>query len=166
MQVVRIFGYQNYHSQQYFSDTDSSLTFEGSALNKTPFIAIICRHRTNVWKGVHRRKATGPERTRKARSLQIYKYSRRRVAICPGHLASPRGLPDCNPITSHTLPLSSPPSLYLSLSFSLSLFRSACSFVPCSRNPLSIQPISIFVSALLPQNDSSIVIESLAILTA
>lgn len=45
----------------------------------------------------------------------IYKYSRRRGAICPGHLASPLGLPDCNPITSHTFSLStSTPSLALS----------------------------------------------------
>ena len=37
---------------------------------------------------------------------RAYKYSRRRGAICPGHLASPPGLPDCNPITSRTLSLS------------------------------------------------------------
>ena len=60
----------------------------------------------------------------------IYKYSRRRGAICPGHLASPLGLPDCNPITSHTLSpwtrssLSPPLSLSLTLTLSLSLFHS------------------------------------------
>lgn len=49
---------------------------------------------------------TGPRKTRGALDRHwIYKYSRRRGAICPGHLASPRGLPDCNPITSHTLSL-------------------------------------------------------------
>lgn len=78
----------------------------------------------------------------------IYKYSRRRGAICPGHLASPRGLPDCNPITSHTLSLSA--STLLSRPLVLS-FR---------------PPMSVFVTTLLlRQLPYSVVIESPAILT-
>lgn len=55
-------------------------------------------------------------------SGNIYKYSRRRGAICPGHLASPWGLPDCNPITGRTF------SLYLKRALSLhGAIRPVCS---------------------------------------
>lgn len=72
------------------------------------FIAVVGRHYTRLqaWWCV-RGSLTRPRKTREAWDRRwIYKYSRRRGAICPGHLVSLRGLPDCNPITSHTLSLS------------------------------------------------------------
>lgn len=94
------------------------------------------------------------------RSLQIYKYSRRRGAICPGHLPSPQGLPDCNPITSHTL---LPSHLPFSLSSFSALFFSffILLFVPFNKNsPSSLRPSSSPSS----WQTSSVVIESRAIL--
>ena len=119
---------------------------KGSTPNKTSahcrHLQVLCKCMGGCAPG---RKATGPERTCEARSFQIYKYSRRRGAICPGHLASPRGLPDCNPITSHTLllPLPSPaPFSFISPSLSLSFSSRVSLRPPLTANlSLFIQPV-------------------------
>lgn len=92
----------------------------------------------------------------------IYKYSRRQGAICPGHLASPLGLPDCNPITSHT-PFSLD-AIVASLSLSISLDRFVPPYIFDTPISLHSQPTITHIFTFFSSRTSLVSSESLLFL--